>query len=489
MNDFQHFKNASSYKLSPEIISIKKEIDILSMLYMIVGVHVQEYPENYPFEISSRLLNIYGIKPQITHLIKQLDEQSVRYCSLIVPYCQLQPPGSGLIYSMNQHTAAVIDMDFTDDQMVLISLSDRIVVTDMQETKTVLDINLPTIDEPYLNSTTLFEALNIYGNEEVKTNSSSNDEKDQYKKFLFLVNSRHHIYLVSALENIKFQRSSKSGYLAVEVLHQKRALCIISELNENSVECWNVLSNRLFDRVNLPPQSIIKHVLCVETYSMIVIVLQDGTMQFHSITDWTKFVHRGDIRVGPHLDLVVLDGEMLIITFDAAITVDFAVMGLKQFHDSEQVLSDGQIVKTLIAFDPPIGPKPIKSIILPDHEGASKAERQSNFPLFMAKTNDCLDVVHKCNKKDISYVRIPGRFDFVSTHTKNPRTIYTARGGIVELHKWSCCQDDEQKYGHTYQLYISIDISASPVTSIKASSENGKYIVFANEHVNLIVSF
>jgi len=38
---------------------------------------------------------------------------------------------------MNRHTAPIIELDLTDDQMVLISLSDRIVVIDMQATKTV----------------------------------------------------------------------------------------------------------------------------------------------------------------------------------------------------------------------------------------------------------------------------------------------------------------------------------------------------------------
>ncbi|CAF5221510.1 unnamed protein product, partial [Rotaria magnacalcarata] len=168
MNDFQTFKNQSSYRLSPEVIAIKKEIDILSMLYLIVGAQIQEYPENYPFEISVRLLALFSIKPHVTNLIKQLDEQSVRHCSLVVPYCQLQPPGSGLIFSMNRHTTPIIDMDFTDDQMVLISLSDRIVVIDMQATKTVLDINLPTLDEPYLNSSTLPDIYQFYGSDEAE---------------------------------------------------------------------------------------------------------------------------------------------------------------------------------------------------------------------------------------------------------------------------------------------------------------------------------
>ncbi|CAF4640102.1 unnamed protein product [Rotaria socialis] len=475
LNDFQTFKNASAYRLSPEVIATKKELDILSMLYLIVGAQIQEYPENYPFEISVRLLALFSIKPHVTNLIKQLDEQSVRHFSLIVPYCQLQPPGSGLIFSMNRHTTSIVDMDFTDDQMVLISLSDRIVVIDMQATKTVLDINLPTLDEPYLNSTTLPDIYQFYDSDEVEKDTSSNDKNDEYKKYLFLVNSLHHIYLVSAQENIKFERSSSVGYATAEVLHRKRALCIIAEINGNYIECWDVARNRLFDRIDFP-MSKIRNVLCIKTYSMIVTVLQDGIIHIHSVMDWKKssFVYRGSIQGGPHLGLVVADGEMLIITFDATVPIDFAIVDLKQFHSSEQVLSDSHVLKTLMAFDPPIGPKPIKSIILPDKEAQSKIDSHANFPLFICKTNDCLFVVHKCNQKYISYVRINGRFDIVSTHAKNPHTIYTSRGGTIELHKWACgdIDDDSKKNNHKYQLYVSIDISASPVTSIKASAEN-----------------
>ncbi|CAM4823526.1 unnamed protein product [Rotaria magnacalcarata] len=485
MNDFQTFKNQSSYRLSPEVIAIKKEIDILSMLYLIVGAQIQEYPENYPFEISVRLLALFSIKPHVTNLIKQLDEQSVRHCSLVVPYCQLQPPGSGLIFSMNRHTTPIIDMDFTDDQMVLISLSDRIVVIDMQATKTVLDINLPTLDEPYLNSSTLPDIYQFYGSDEAENDTSSNDNNNEYKKYHFLVNSLHHIYLVSAQENIKFERSSSVGYATVEILHRKRALCIIAEINGNYIECWDVARNRLFDRIDFP-MSKIRNVLCLKTYSMIVTVLQDGIIHIHSVVDWKKssFVYRGSIQGGPHLGLVVADGEMLIITFDATVSSDFAVVDLKQFLSSEQVLSDSHVLKTLIAFDPPIGPKPIKSIILPDKEAQSKIDSHANFPLFICKTNDCLFVVHKCKQECISYVRINGRFDIVSTHAKNPHTIYTTRGGTIELHKWACgdIDDDSKKNNHKCQFYVSIDISASPVTSIKASAENASLFLCSMEN-------
>ncbi|CAF3166501.1 unnamed protein product [Rotaria sp. Silwood2] len=447
------------------------------MLYLIIGVQLQQYPENFAFEVSSRMLSLFGIKPFITKFIKQIDEQSVHYCSLIVPYRQLQPPRSGLIYSMNRHTTSIVDFDFTEDQTKAITLSDRIIIIDMGEVRTVLDINLPSLDEPYLNSTTLPETYTFDGKNEIKDARSSNDRNDEFKRHLFLVNSLHHFYLVLVNENIKFEHSSKVDYLTVEMLDNKRLLCVVAERNTNYVEYWNVVRNRLFDRLDFPKAKV-KYVLCAQVYSMIIVVLQDGIIQFYSITDWTQssFIHRGSIQAGIHLDLVAVTCGVLILTFDTNIPIDFALIGLKQFHKTERILSDKQVLKTLVAFNPPIRPKPMKSIILPDTESMSFNDIQLGFPFFMTKTKDAVFIVHKCNKKDISYIRINGQFDIVSMHANNSRTLYTARGGIVELHKWVCIEGkDCSSRNHKYQLYISIDISSSRVTSIKAKAGNGKY--------------
>lgn len=491
MNDFQTFKSSSSYRLDPTVAQTKKEIEVLAMLYLIAGPLIEEYPENYAFEISSRLLGLYGVKPFITRLIQQIDEQSFRYSALVVPYNQLQPPGSGLLYSMSRHTTSVIDMDFTDDQMILISLSNRIVVTDMQSTATAVDINLPTLNEPYLNSTTLPEASQFLIDDKNANQSSSGDKNDEIKKYLFLVNSLHHIYLVSAYENIKFECTSKVGYLTVEMLHKKRALCVMAEIDGNYVECWDVLRNRLFQRIDFP-KSIVRNVICCQIFSMIITVLQDGTIHIHSVIDWKNpsLAHRCSIQAGPHLDLIAVNEAMLIMTFGSAIPIDFALIYLKQIHNSKEFVSDSQVVKFLIAFDSLIVPKPIKRIILPDKEG-KEGSAERNFPLFMAATDDSVYVIHNCKEREISYVRINGRFDVVSTHAKNPNVIYTARGGMIELHKWACIanDDDNQKITHKYQLYLSIDISASPVTFIKPSAANGKYDFFSKRfHIITVIA-
>lgn len=471
-------KSSSTYRLEDEVKEIRKEIEIFSLLYLIIGEQLQEYPDNFAFDVSSRLLSLYGRKTYITKLIKQLDEESIRYCSLIVPYYQIQPPGTGLIYSINRHTSSVLDLDFTDDEAILISLSNRIVVVNMHEAKIVLDINLPTLNEPYLNSTTLTEV----SNGQMINKTSSTDQKDQYKKYFFLVNSLHHIYLISADENIKFERSSDDGFLTVQILDKKRALCLIAENNVNSIECWNLITKKLFHRIDYP-NSTVKNVLYHQSLSMIIIVLQDATIHLHSINDWdeSSFTYRGSINGGDHLHLVYIDEDMLILTFDSTIPIDFAFIPLKQFHSSDRILTDNEVVKTLITFDPPIEPKPMKILIFPNKTSMSQIDTQSKFPLFIVKTNDCLYVIHKCKENDISYVRIDGRFDYVTFHIKYPTAIHTARGGTLKLYKWSCPKnedDQKKKKNHKYHLYFSLDINASLITSIIAPAIDGSYTFF-----------
>ncbi|UJR34569.1 hypothetical protein I4U23_027345 [Adineta vaga] len=149
--DLKDIDGLSTYGLGKKIIAIKEEISIHSMVYLVTGSLLEKYPENYNFEISSRLLRLFGIKSYVTSLIKQLDTQSISHCSLIVPYCQIEPPGGGLVQTFNQHISSIVCLKFIEDISMFFSLSDKIVVFDMKHNKTIADINLPKLDQSYLN--------------------------------------------------------------------------------------------------------------------------------------------------------------------------------------------------------------------------------------------------------------------------------------------------------------------------------------------------
>ncbi|CAF3383539.1 unnamed protein product [Rotaria socialis] len=457
---------------------------------MIVGHLLQEYPNNYVFEFSSRLLNLFGIKPNITRLIKQFDEQSIHHCSLIVPYCQMRPPGSGLVYSMNKHTAPVVNLDLTPDQTAAISLSDRIVVIDMTSGRTYFDVKLPKLNEPYLNVKTL---TNIY----------QSDERNQTKsnqQLYFLLHSFHHIYFMSAHDDIKFERMSNVGYATVEILNFKRGLCIVTEINSTSVECWDLVRNQLFARIDSIP-SPIKNILCIRMYPMIAIVCQDGSIHFYSIMDFNQssFVHRGSIQIGHDLNLVVISEQTLVYTYECTMPIDFVYIDLKEIYQSKQILFDKDITKTSVSFDIAIEPRPIERIILPDKAKLNIDSSQLNSLLFMATTTSYLYVIHECiDNTNLSYARIDGHFDIVSMHENTRNTVYTARGGIIDIFVWNCVKPEDSlnekcHHLHTYDLYASIDISSSSVTRIKpvvastslflCSMENGVIHMYQTEQI------
>ncbi|CAF3642827.1 unnamed protein product [Rotaria sordida] len=482
-NDIDQFESVSSYKSSDEVRMSQKELSILRMTYLLFGLLLNEYPDNFAFELTSRLVTLYGLKTYITNLLKQCDEQSPRHCALIVPYCQVQPPGNGLIYSMNKHTMPVVDLDFANNQMAAISLSNKIIVINMRTGNTAVDIKLPKLNEPYLNSTTLPKMI-IRHTKENNTNydsdssdSSDSDENDEekLKQYVFFVNSFHHVYLVSSHGDIKFQRTSTKGYSTVDILNNKRGLCILVEQNSNTVECWSLGENKLFFKIVLSLPSSIKTVLHSKLSSLLIsIILYDGTILFYTLNDST-FIHRGTINAGKHLDLVIVDNDKLICTFDSTIPIDFAHIDLNSIINTEKILSDKEIIKTLIAFNPPINPKPIERIVLPDDKEDASSDSMKIY--FMVLTKECLCVVHTCMKQDISYVRIPGQCDVVSVHAKRPHFIYTARGGIINMYKWKCTEGEDNKHGkcnfyHEHQLYVSIDISSSSVLTIKPSGDS-----------------
>jgi hypothetical protein len=452
---------------------------------MLFGYSLTGYPDNFAFELTSRLVTLYGLKPYITNLIKQCDEQSPRHCGLIVPYSQIQPPGNGLIYSMNKHTMPVVDLDFIGDQSTAVSLSNKIIVISMRTGNTTIDINLPQLDEPYLNSTTIPHFIIRHTDQNMNKQISSDDDKsnsdddddEKVKGFAFLVNSSHHVYLMSRHGEVKFHQESKKGYSTVELVNRKFGLCILVEQNSNSVNFWDLGQNKLLSKIDLSANASIKKVLCSKLKLFTIsIVLYNGTILFYTLDDLT-FIHRGTINAGKHLDIVIADRDKLICTFDSTIPIDFAHIDLNSFLKTNQVLSDKDIVKTLIAFNPPITPKPFQQIILPDdHE---KMTDNSMKIFFMILTKECLCIVHTCMNKDMSYVRIAGQYDVVSTNASYPHYIYTARRGIVEMFKWQCMEGEDNKHGkcdiyHKYDLFVSIDISSSSVLTIRPASNSRK---------------
>ncbi|UJR16165.1 hypothetical protein I4U23_003075 [Adineta vaga] len=482
--DVDTFQNQSNFKSSTEVKEIQKELSYLSPTYLLFGILLNEYPSNYAFELTARLVTLYGSKPYITQLIKQCDEQSPRHCALIVPYCELQPPGNGLLYSMNKHTMPVVDLDFANNQMAAISLSNKIVVINMRNGDTVIDMNLPIIDEPYLDSTTLSNAIMAFNKEKTSKKigydddlkNSDSDDDEYFKKFMFLVNSTHHIYLVSNHGDMKFHQTSSRGYLFVEVIDRVIGLCLFVEEGSNSLECWHIGQNKLFAKLDLKTKSSIKQVLCSNLSSLVIIIaLHDGTILFYTFNDST-FNHRATIDAGKHLDAMVICRDQLICTFDAMVPIDFAHIDIEEISKTDVVVTDGKIMKSIVAFNPPITSKPYRKIIVPENKKDIIDLSMKLF--FMIITKESLYIVHVCKGRDISYLCIPDQCDIASICIEHPHLVYTARRGIINIYKWRCIAEEDDHIDekitmhHVYQLFVAIDISSSSVLTIKPAKDS-----------------
>ena len=354
---------------------------------------------------------------------------------------------------MTKHTTSINHIDLTNDQLAGVSLSDRIILIDMTTGRTALDIKLPELNESYLNCTTFNNHLTYAKN---------------YRQYRFLVNSFHHIYFVSAHDEILFERISKFGYMIVEVLDFNRALCIIKEIDNNFIECWDLIHHQQLTQLDASSSSMIKYIFCIHLYKIIAIIYEDGLINFYSIdnSNQSSFIDCGSIEIEKNINLIVIDRSALIYTYDNNTSIDFGHINLKNIFENKN-----DFFKTSITFDEPIGSKSIKQIILPNR--IRKDIESLDSLLFIGITTNCLYVIHQCIEKKISYVRIDGYFDIVAMHENSSNTIYTARGGIINIFVWKCVQTDKCSLTHTYELYASIDISSSPVTRIKPIVASG----------------
>ena len=462
---------SSTYRLSSESEEIRREMKITNLIFLIVGILLEEHPENYIFEFSARILNLYGIKQHFTRLLKEFDEKGIHHWGLVVPYTQFSPPGCGLIFSMRYHTASVVEIDYIEEQQITISLSNRIVVFDMGELKIYLNIGLPSIEEPYLNSTTIAD---------ISGDKSNGDDAGRFKKFSFLVNSEHHVYFVSAQGKVSFERTSKKGFAIVDMFDMNRGLCIIAENGGHTIDCWDLRNNCLFDQIKFPTSSApIQSIQCIRYCHMIITKLADGSLHCHSMKDSNtpKLIHCAALKGSIHLDFMIVIGQLLICTLNLNGTINLVFIDHQSLSRGEQLLGDQDVLKAMITFDPPIHSESLERIILPNDISTESTPKPFSDFVFILKTNSSLYWIHACRNRTISYVVIQGQYDIVHLHPVNKKYIYATRGGIIDIYKVGCfgseAENDTEKFRcfHKYQLFVSIDTASSGVNSINPKDE------------------
>jgi hypothetical protein len=111
-----------------------------------------------------------------------------------------------------------------------------------------------------------------------------------------------------------------------------------------------------------------------------------------------------------------------------------------------------------------------------------KVESRRSLCLFMILTHT--------PSQPLSYFRIPGHPDLISVHMGLPLNVYTSQGGSVNMYNWKCLDEmnAQGQHGHAYQLFLSIDISSSPVLAIRTLNEASKELSFPSLSLSLSLS-
>ena len=103
--------------------------------------------EHSGYQFAGRLLPYYGSHPRVTELIDGIEGEG-RHCSALVsPHPTLATPGGTLRHSITRHSQPVTACVWTYREYWLISLSDRLVVVDMNKLGVLVDARPVSVPE------------------------------------------------------------------------------------------------------------------------------------------------------------------------------------------------------------------------------------------------------------------------------------------------------------------------------------------------------
>lgn len=229
--------NESSYGYSEESKMLLNQLRLFSKCLNLCGNRINDYPPSLGFELTSRLLNYYGILKYVTKLIDESDRESFNDCSFISPYLQQHPPGGFLVSSVTKHTEPILDIMLINNFILSISRSKINVYGFSSQVQQIFlfDIKLPTdeklrdyisghrdkvaskmeIKKSAVNRTNLidsrFVVKSIYDTESIKENISNEYDSVNRETFpiQFLIVRNDLCYVYTADQQIKFVYNSK----------------------------------------------------------------------------------------------------------------------------------------------------------------------------------------------------------------------------------------------------------------------------------------
>ena len=229
-------EGAEGWSYKPETKVLYQQLKLFKKLINMIGNHIDDQPDSFAFQFTSRCLSFYGHYDYITKLIDACDEKSAKSCALISPYLQQQPPGGFLLSSLAKDSDPLIKLYFIE-VFILTYSSSRIIVNlchESPEPVYLFECKIPSLaklDKFYAeqksknkkNLKSLFKTTSsvpsfrtkplegdvgrmkcIYEHAEV---TALNDEKftnPDLFPVLFLIIHKHYAYILSPNRQIKF---------------------------------------------------------------------------------------------------------------------------------------------------------------------------------------------------------------------------------------------------------------------------------------------
>jgi hypothetical protein len=157
---FERSGQSSSYNIPEEIKEFQKEIKLFSLINLQCGLSMVDNPSSALSQTVARVLNFYGQLSNFTKLINEYDRDSIKNCSLIVPYQFLDTPGSDLIFQFEKNNAPIraAAMGGENDGIV-ITLSNKIYAFEMSTIRDMGEFSVIETEKPFTSILPYFKDL------------------------------------------------------------------------------------------------------------------------------------------------------------------------------------------------------------------------------------------------------------------------------------------------------------------------------------------
>lgn len=220
-----------------------ESIEMFKSLMNLCGDIVNDYPDSFAFQVSSRLLTQYGLSKHVTNLIDQADLFSPKHCGFISPYSQQQPPGGLIMSVIQKHKEPIQKLMFLNNFVITYSLN-QINVMNLVDSKFkhLFEIRMPALSnlmgkemyEFYLNNAKIqnedratFRCY-FYIEDLGKISSMEEEILENPDLFpaMFLITRGQLVYMIASNKELKFLYHSRFEILDAFCLGNKEIILV-----------------------------------------------------------------------------------------------------------------------------------------------------------------------------------------------------------------------------------------------------------------------